>query len=118
MRFSKPISREVEVDGNTFVVTFSDLGLEFRLKGKRRTARAEWIEVLSVAKGDQGESAQELLGIEAGASTQREAEPQGRAFGQTAGSSHDAGTGTGNQSGDTGEELGRAVTAGEVGPES
>src|SRR5215216_1025190 len=82
MKFSKPISREVEVDGNTFVVTFSDIGLEFRLKGKRRTARVDWIEVLSIAKGEQGESAHELLGIETGTSAQREAEPEGGAFGQ------------------------------------
>ena len=131
MKFSKPISREVEVDGNTFVVTFSDIGLEFRLKGKRRTARADWTDVLNIAKGEQGESARELLGVETGESSQREAEPQGRAFEpqnaeqnarpfqpQRSETTGETSTSSTHTTRDEGEEVGRAVTAGEVGPES
>ena len=127
MKFSKPISRELDVDGNTFVVTFSDIGIEFRLKGKRRTVRADWTDVVNIAKGEQGESARELLGIEMGESSQREAEPQGRAFEpqnaepfkpQRAEATGENMTSSTHTTRDEGEEVGRAVTAGEVGPES
>ena len=131
MKFSKPISRELDVDGNTFVVTFSDIGIEFRLKGKRRTVRADWTDVVNIAKGDQGESAHELLGIEGGESNEREAEPQGRAFEpqtarpnaqpfqpQRAVATGETSTSSTHTTRDEGEEVGRAVTAGELGPES
>lgn len=130
MKFTKPISREVDIDGSTFNVTFNDTGIEFRLKGKRKTARADWTDVLNIAKGEQGESARELLGIESGAGRQ-EGQPQGRAFeSQTGQQSADTfqpqgtePTGETAESEDdatrkTGEDLSRSVTAGEVGPES
>ena len=120
MKFSKPISRELDVDGNTFVVTFSDIGIEFRLKGKRRTARADWTDVVNIAKGEQGESARELLGIETGESSQREAEPQSAEpfKPQRAEATGETSTSSTHATRDEGEEVGRAVTAGEVGPES
>jgi len=122
MRFSKPISREVDIDGNTFVLTFSDLGIEFRLKGKRRTANANWTDVLNAARGDQGESLHEFLGIAAGASSPHETEPQ--TTGQSEATSKgletvgETGTGRTGETNNTREEMGRAVTAGEPGSES
>src|SRR5689334_16916188 len=67
MKFTKPISREVEIDGQSFVVSFDDIHIEFRLKGKRKTARVEWSQVLDIARGEDGEDARALLGL--GAST-------------------------------------------------
>jgi hypothetical protein len=63
MKFSRPINREVEIDGNTFVVTVEETGVGFRLKGKRKTARVEWTRVLQIAEGEQGERASEFLGF-------------------------------------------------------
>lgn len=67
MKFTKPISREVEIDGQNFIVSFDDISIEFRLKGKRKTARVEWSQVLDIARGEDGEAARALLGL--GAST-------------------------------------------------
>ncbi|MEN3332330.1 MAG: hypothetical protein V7641_1695 [Blastocatellia bacterium] len=67
MKFTKPISREVEIDGQNFIVSFDDINIEFRLKGKRKTARVEWSQVLDIARGEDGEAARALLGL--GAST-------------------------------------------------
>ncbi|HEX5731190.1 MAG TPA: hypothetical protein VF131_00030 [Blastocatellia bacterium] len=63
MKFSRPINREVEIDGNTFIVTVEETGVGFRLKGKRKTARVEWARVLEIAQGEQGERASEFLGF-------------------------------------------------------
>jgi hypothetical protein len=63
MKFSRPINREVDIDGNTFVVTVEETGIGFRLKGKRKTARVEWTRVLQIAEGEQGERASEFLGF-------------------------------------------------------
>lgn len=63
MRFTKPISREVDIHGNTFIVTLDDAGVGFRLKGKRKTAQTDWASVLERARGESGETAQELFGV-------------------------------------------------------
>jgi hypothetical protein len=63
MKFSRPINREVDIDGNTFIVTVEESGVGFRLKGKRKTARVEWARVLEIAQGEQGERASEFLGF-------------------------------------------------------
>ena len=63
MKFSMPINREVDIDGNTFIVTVEETGIGFRLKGKRKTARVEWARVLETARGEQGERASEFLGF-------------------------------------------------------
>ena len=134
MKFSKPITREVEIDGDTFNVTFNDTGIEFRLKGKRKTARVEWTTVLGAARGEQGESAHEHLGIERGAGAQRAPEAAARPFGYQGGNettqsaqpfyaqgtdaSRENQTNAGETGRDTGEELSRSVSAGDVGPES
>lgn len=55
MRFTKPISREVDIHGNTFVVTLDETGVGFRLKGKRKTAHTDWTSVLDSARGEGGE---------------------------------------------------------------
>ena len=68
MKFSRPINREVDIDGNTFVVTVEETGIGFRLKGKRKTARVEWTRVLQIAEGEQGERASEFLGFAEGSS--------------------------------------------------
>ncbi|HJQ71438.1 MAG TPA: hypothetical protein VKA70_20840 [Blastocatellia bacterium] len=73
MKFSRPINREVEIDGNTFIVTVEETGVSFRLKGKRKTARAEWARVLEIARGEQGERASEFLGF---AESQRGDQPE------------------------------------------
>ena len=70
MKFTKPINREVEIDGHHFIVSFDDIGIEFRLKGKRKTARVAWPQVLDIARGEDGDSARALLGIGDETSTQ------------------------------------------------
>jgi hypothetical protein len=131
MKFSKPINREVEIDGNTFVVSFDDNGIDFRVKGKRKTAHVDWIGVLNIAQGEQGENGREFLGITPGQSQQQEAsgaERIGQIFAPqvaaTSPSQSEAGIARANQAAEsnaddsTKDELGRAVSAGEVGPES
>jgi hypothetical protein len=109
MRFTKPISREVDIEGNTFIVSFSDEGIDFRIKGKRRTARADWIGVLDIARGDQGESARDFLGVQ---------QDQDRSFqASRAQLSNNDETFAGRESGDTDQQLGRAVTASDPGRE-
>ena len=66
MKFSRPINREVDIDGNTFIVTVEETGVGFRLKGKRKTARVEWNRVLEIAQGEGGERASEFLGVAEG----------------------------------------------------
>jgi hypothetical protein len=134
MKFSKPINREIDIDGNTFIVSFDDNGIDFRLKSKRRTAHVEWIEVFNIAQGEQGENAREFLGLGAGQSQLQEAgeaermeqifEPQttGVAQPQATGAQRQAGgvdQSAGNETASTtNEDIGRAVSAGETGPES
>ena len=65
MKFTKPISREVDIDGNTFIVSFDQNGIDFRVKGKRKTAHTDWNQVLEMAKGEDGTSAHEILGVSA-----------------------------------------------------
>jgi len=73
MKFSRPINREVDIDGNTFIVTVEETGVGFRLKGKRKTARVEWSRVLEIAQGEQGERASEFLGF---AESQKSDQPE------------------------------------------
>ena len=56
MKFNKPINREIEVDGNTYVVTMDESGISFRLKGKRKSSRAEWPAILFIARSESVES--------------------------------------------------------------
>lgn len=56
MKFTKPISREVDIHGSTFVVTLDDSGVGFRLKGRRKTAHTDWKSVLDSARGEGGET--------------------------------------------------------------
>lgn len=53
MKFTKPISREVDIDGNTYVVTLDETGVDFRVKGKRKSSRVEWARVLEIAGPEQ-----------------------------------------------------------------
>ncbi len=56
MKFTKPISREVDIDGNTYVVTLDETGVDFRVKGKRKSSRVEWARVLEIAGPEQSAS--------------------------------------------------------------
>jgi len=139
MKFSKPINREVDIDGNTFILSFDDNGIDFRVKGKRKTAHVNWGRVLEIAEGEDGGRALEFLGISASSSDQQssnESERQEQIFApQTTGTetgipqSQESGVNQAEASqesrpqgseddADSQGELGRAVTAGEVGPES
>ena len=59
MKFTKPINREVEIHGNTFIVSMDEAGIGFRLKGKRKTALVNWAAVLEIAEreGEDGSQA-------------------------------------------------------------
>jgi hypothetical protein len=148
MKFSKPINREVEIDGHHFIVSFDDTGIEFRLKGKRKTARVEWSQVLDIARGEDGEDARALLGLGASTSAQTSNQeparmaqnedamartinppaPQSQADGSaqappstTTPSPNESSEDTpsaAGQSTDRDDEQGRSVTAGDNGPES
>jgi hypothetical protein len=86
MKFTKPISREVDIDGNTFIVSFDDNGIDFRVKGKRKTAHTDWNRVLEIARGEDGTSAHEILGVSAHQPASEEPESQEQRFApQTAG---------------------------------
>jgi hypothetical protein len=63
MKFTRPINREVEIAGNTFIVSMDESGIGFRLKGKRRVARLDWNEAFEIARGEQGASARDFLGL-------------------------------------------------------
>ena len=148
MKFTKPINREVEIDGHDFIVSFDDLGIEFRLKGKRKTARVAWPQVLDIARGEDGADARALLGLGAsmpdagaGAEPSHQAQhendlartlnppaPQSQPDG-SAQSPPSTATSLSNPplpdaqppSGETAgrdDEQGRAVSAGDIGPES
>jgi hypothetical protein len=56
MKFTKPINREVEIRGNTFVVSMDEAGIGFRLKGKRKTAHVNWANVLDITEGEEKDS--------------------------------------------------------------
>lgn len=56
MKFTKPISREVDIDGNTYVITLDEAGVDFRVKGKRKSSRVEWARVLEIAGPEQSQS--------------------------------------------------------------
>jgi len=144
MKFSKPINREVDIEGITFVVSFDDNGIDFRVKGKRRTAHADWTQVLNITEGEQGANGRAFLGVEAGLPQQQQwvaperleqifdpqaadtSQPQATAAQATAAQATGAQAQASetNQSqeaqstGTTKDELGRAVSAGETGPES
>ena len=148
MKFTKPISREVEIDGQNFIVSFDDISIEFRLKGKRKTARVEWSQVLDIARGDDGEAARALLGLGASTSAQTSGQeparmaqnedamartlnppaPQSQADGSAQAppstatpSPNDSSEDTPQPAGqatDRRDEQGRAVTASDNGPES
>jgi hypothetical protein len=59
MKFSKPINREVDINGETYVVTFDETGVDFRVKGKRKSTRADWAALLAVAEGEQAAGGRE-----------------------------------------------------------
>jgi len=155
MKFTKPINREVELDGQNFIVSFDDIGIEFRLKGKRKTARVAWPQVLDSARGEDGDSARTLFGLSASTSAQEtetatpEVEPEPVRLGQnedamaqtisppapqsqadgsaeappedsvpTANESSQDRQPPADENTDRRDELGRAVTVGEGGPES
>ena len=119
MKFSKPINREVDIEGVTFVVSFDDNGIDFRVKGKRRSAHADWTQVLNIAEGEQGANGREFLGVEAGQPQQQQwvaPERLEQIFDPQAGGINQ--TQEGQSTGATRDELGRAVGAGETGTES
>ena len=126
MKFSKPINREVDIEGVTFVVSFDDNGIDFRVKGKRKTAHTDWIQVLNIAQEDQGASGREFPSGGAGQPQRQEtgeAEGMEQIFDpQAAETNQPQATGAqaqaGESAGTTKDELGRAVSAGEVGSES
>jgi hypothetical protein len=66
MKFTRPINREVEINDVTFIVSVDESGIGFRLKGKRRVARLDWSEALEMARGEQGASARDFLGLASG----------------------------------------------------
>ena len=56
MKFNKPINREVEIDNNAYVVTMDESGVSFRVKGKRKSLRAEWPAILFIARAEATET--------------------------------------------------------------
>src|ERR1700752_2035855 len=52
MKFTKPINREVEINGDTFIVSMDEAGVGFRHKGKRKTAHVNWANILEIAEGE------------------------------------------------------------------
>jgi hypothetical protein len=59
MKFTKPISREVDIDGNTYIVTLDEAGVDLRVKGKRKSSRVEWARVLEIAGPEQSATTRE-----------------------------------------------------------
>ena len=62
MKFNKPINRETEINDDTFVVTMDEGGVSFRVKGKRKSVRAEWPAILFIARGESGDTGREEPG--------------------------------------------------------
>jgi len=56
MKFNKPINREAEINNETYVVTMDDGGVSFRVKGKRKSQRAEWSAILLIARAEAPET--------------------------------------------------------------
>jgi hypothetical protein len=52
MKFNKPINRETEINNETFVVTMDEIGVSFRVKGKRKSLRADWPAILFIARAE------------------------------------------------------------------
>lgn len=69
MKFNKPINREAEINNETFVVTMDETGVSFRVKGKRKSLRAEWPAILFIARAEAPEA-----GSQAAQSTEQEEE--------------------------------------------
>src|SRR5205085_7837328 len=117
----------------------------FRLKGKRKTARVAWPQVLDMARGEDGADARALLGLAASSHTQQrparlahnedalartlnppapQSQPDGSAQAppeMATSSSDQSSPGTLSPTEETASrnaEQGRAVSAGEIGPES
>jgi hypothetical protein len=44
---TKPLKRELTIDGRAFVVTMSPLGLKITLKGKRKGPELSWTDLIS-----------------------------------------------------------------------
>src|SRR6185503_4303737 len=80
MKFTKPINREVDIDGHTFIVSFDDNGIDFRVKGKRKTAHVNWNTVLEIAGGEDGASASQIFGLAANKTARNEPERQEQVF--------------------------------------
>src|SRR5690349_7408345 len=136
MKFSKPINREVEIDGQDFIVSFDDSGIELRLKGKRKTARVDWAQLLDIARGEDGADARTMLGLNASprgsrpqsaamaqnedamARTINPPAPQSQPDGNTQPPSTNASSLNESSTEDRSTDKGRAVSAGEIGPES
>ena len=79
MKFTRPINREVEINDNTFIVSMDELGIGFRVKGKRRVARLDWSEALEMARGEDGATARDFLGL-GGTAPRRATQPMFSGF--------------------------------------
>jgi hypothetical protein len=62
MKFNKPINREAEINNETFVVTMDGNGVSFRVKGKRKSLRAEWSAILFIARAEVPEAERQETG--------------------------------------------------------
>jgi hypothetical protein len=62
MKFNKPINRETEINDETFVVTMDEGGVSFRVKGKRKSVRAEWPAILFIARGESEDTGRDESG--------------------------------------------------------
>lgn len=96
MRFTKPINRELEIDGSTYIVSMGETGIDLRVKGKRKGAHVGWAEVLLIAQAEDA--------APRGTSPEADVQPE----------ASEAETGTEDSSAD----LSRTAAAGEHGPES
>lgn len=105
MKFSKPINREVDINGTSYILSLSDTGVEFRIKGKRKATRVDWPQVLELAGAEQGASQRSTSGAEAQERMQQIFEPQ---------TGRDTQTGEGDEN----EDRSRTATASERGTES
>lgn len=93
MKFTRPISREVEISGETFVVTLDDTGIVFRLKGKRRSTNVDWQKVFSTSSGEGGEAPNTYLGLrdDSGSRDEETQETYGTAKSAAATSNYESG---------------------------
>jgi hypothetical protein len=54
MKFTRAIQREVEIDGQAFMVKIDDSGVDFRPKGKRKGTHVSWATIVKGAEyGDE-----------------------------------------------------------------